>query len=121
LLPTGIQDASVHFNRRNHNIMNIQEKLYSIFSILFVIAFVVILGLYPESRQLKILLPITFAGLMVNIIFMFIVLRDIFLREFETTGQKILWVILILFLWPAVLVYLPKFGFKPRNASAGNQ
>ncbi len=95
--------------------MEIGEKFYSIFAVLFVAALILILALYPESRQLKILLPISFVGLIINIVFMFIVLRDIFLRNFKTTGQKFLWVFLILFFWPAVLVYLPKFGFKPRN------
>lgn len=94
--------------------MTIKEKLYSIFAVLFVIAFFIILALFPKTRQLTILLPITMVGLMVNIIFMFIVLRDILLRQFESTGQKILWVVLILFFWPSVLVYLPKFGFRPR-------
>jgi len=98
--------------------MKTQEKLFSIFAVFFVIALFLILGFYPETRQLKVLLPITFVGLVINIIFMFIVLRDIFLRQFKTTGQKFLWVILILFFWPSVLLYLPKFGFKQRDVPA---
>ncbi len=97
--------------------MKTGEKLYSIFAVLFVIALFLILASSPASRQLKVLLPITFVGLIVNIIFMFIVLRDAFLREFKTTGQKFLWVILILFFWPAVLIYLPRYGFKSRKTS----
>ena len=95
--------------------MKTGEKLYSIFAMLFIIALTSVLILFPETRQLMILLPITLAGLLVNIIFMFIVLRDIFLRPSISTGQKILWVVLILVFWPTVLLYLPLLGFKART------
>jgi putative effector of murein hydrolase LrgA (UPF0299 family) len=94
--------------------MGTGEKLYSIFAILFIIALAVILILYPECRQLKILLPLTLVGLIVNILFMFIVLRDIFLRENLTFGQKVLWAVLTMLFLP-VLVYLPQFGFRARK------
>jgi hypothetical protein len=94
--------------------MGTGEKLYSIFAILFVIALSVVLFLYPECRQLKILLPISLVGLMVNILFMFIVLRDIFLREYMTFGQKVLWAVLTMLFLP-VIIYLPKFGFRARK------
>ncbi len=97
--------------------MNTREKFYSIFAIFVIAAVFITLLFYPETRQLKFLLPISFIGLVVNIIFMFIVLKDAFLRNFRTTGQKFLWIILILLCWPAVLVYLPRFGFKPRTSS----
>jgi hypothetical protein len=97
--------------------MGTAEKVYSIFAILFVIILSVILFLYPEYRQLKILLPLSFVGLIINIIFMFIVLRDIFLRAYLTFGQKVLWAVVILVLWPAVLIYLPGIGFTSREKS----
>ena len=95
--------------------MDTGEKFYSVFAILYIIALTSVLIVLPETRQLLVLLPITLVGLLVNIIFMFIVLRDIFLRSFSSSGQKILWVVLILVFWPAVLVYLPRFGFKARS------
>jgi hypothetical protein len=95
--------------------METGEKFYSVFAILFIIALISVLILFPEYRQLMVLLPITLVGLLVNVIFMFIVLRDIFLRSFSSSGQKILWVVLILVFWPAVLIYLPLFGFKART------
>jgi hypothetical protein len=95
--------------------METGEKLYSIFAIVFIIALAMILIFLPEYRQLMVLLPMTFVGLIVNIVFMFIVLRDIFLRTFTSSGLKILWVVLILVFWPAVLIYLPLFGFKSRT------
>jgi hypothetical protein len=98
--------------------MHIQEKLYSIFAILFVIALFLVLSFYPVTRQLKVLLPLAFVGIMINIVFIFTVLKDIFLRQFKTTGQKILWIVLILLVWPSVLIYLPKFGFKQRSPAS---
>jgi hypothetical protein len=98
--------------------MGIAEKLYSIFALLFVLVLAAILFLYPESRQLKVLLPLSFIGLIINIIFMFIVLRDIFLRAYLSFGQKVLWAVVILILWPAVLVYLPRIGFTSRKKSS---
>ncbi len=95
--------------------METGEKFYSIFAIVFIIALISVLIVFPECRQLMVLLPITLVGLLVNVIFMFIVLRDIFLRSFTSFGQKVLWVILILVFWPAVLIYLPLFGFKART------
>jgi hypothetical protein len=94
--------------------MGMGEKLYSIFAIFFIIALSAVLILYPECRQLKILLPISLVGLIVNILFMFIVLRDIFLREYLTFGQKVLWAVLTMLFLP-VIIYLPKFGFRARK------
>lgn len=92
--------------------MDTGEKVYSIFAVLFMVALFFVLILYPETRRMQVLLPISLVGLLVNVIFMFIVLRDIFQRRFKTTGQKVLWVVLILVFWPSVLVYLPMFGFR---------
>jgi hypothetical protein len=98
--------------------MGIGEKFYSLLAILFAIMLVTVLILYPEFRQLKILLPLSLFGLMINIIFMFIVLRDIFLRDSLTSIQKILWIIAILIFWPTVLIYLPRYGFKTRKTTS---
>ena len=95
--------------------MKLNEKIYCVFAVLFIAALFFFLFLYPEARQLKVLLPLSFVGIMVNIVFIFIVLRDIFLRQFKTSGQKLFWIVLILFVWPAIFIYLPKFGFKPRT------
>ena len=95
--------------------MRTGEKFSSFFARLCIISLTAVLIRYPEYRQLRFLLPMTLAGLVVNIIFMFIVLRDIVLRIFKRSEMKIIWVIVILVCWPAVLVYLPMIGFKDRN------
>jgi len=91
------------------------EKIFSIFAITFAFCLIAILFAYPESRQIKFLLPVSFTGIIINIGFMFIVLRDIFYRNFDNPGYKYMWLAIILFFWPAVLYYLPKHAFKPRN------
>lgn len=96
--------------------MTITEKLYSICAILFAFGLVLLLIMSPEYRQLKFLLPLGLAGLLINIALMFIVLRDIFLRQFPNPSQKYIWMAIVLFFWPAILYYLPRHGFKKRLA-----
>lgn len=96
--------------------MTIAEKSYSIFAVIFAFALISIFVVYPETRTLKLLLPLSFAGLLVNIGLMFVVLRDIFLRNFQGNSTKYIWIAVILVFWPAVLYYLPKYGFKGRES-----
>ena len=94
--------------------MNLAEKAYSIFAILFAITLTVLLAIMPEMRQLRILVPASGAGLVVNVIMMFIVFRDIFSRRLPGRNGRMFWTILLLLCWPAILVYLPLHGFKKR-------
>lgn len=97
--------------------MSLCEKLFSLFAVVFAFILVFTLVFYPEYRQLKLLLPLSLFGLIVNILLMFIVFRDIFLRPFATPNQKYYWLLIILFFWPAILYYLPAYGFKKRNST----
>lgn len=94
--------------------MSIFEKAYSIIAILFATVFLVLVFNVPSFQQLKILLPFTGVSLIVNIGLMFVVFKDIYSREFQNPNQKYIWFALILFIWPAVLIYLPLYGFKSR-------
>ena len=94
--------------------MGTGDKFYSIFALFFLISLIAILIHFPEYRQLRFLLPMTLAGLIVNIVFMFILLKDAFSRTFKRPEMKIVWVIAILFLVP-VLLYLPLVGFRDRT------
>ncbi len=91
------------------------EKLYSWFALLFAICLVAGLFLFPQLKELRVLLPASFIGLIINVILMFIVFKDILARQFPRPEQKYIWLALILFFWPAILYYLPKHGFKPRT------
>ncbi len=97
------------------NSMNLFEKIYSIFAIVFAFVLIAILFIYPETRQLKILLPISLAGVIINIGLMFIVLRDIFYRNFSNPMHKYMWIAIVFIFWPAILYYLPRYGFTTRN------
>lgn len=94
--------------------MNTIEKVYSIFAIIFGLALTVALVAVPEMRQLHILLPASGVGFIINVALMFIVFRDIFSRPFPGRRGRLFWVGLLLLCWPAIVVYLPRHGFKPR-------
>lgn len=94
--------------------MNTWEKIYSIFTLIFLAALVLCFFLFPQHRTLEVLIPMSLLGLIVNILFMCIIFRDIHIRPFPSQNQRYIWFALILFLWPSVLVYLPRYGFKQR-------
>lgn len=94
--------------------MNTFEKIYSIFAILFAVCLLVLLCKLPELRQLKVLLPLSGAGLLVNVGLMFITFRDVFFRRFKKDWHKFLWAAILLFFWPSILLYLPLHGFRRR-------
>jgi len=94
--------------------MNIPEKIFSVFAVFFAIGLIAALSVYPEIREFKILLPLSLAGVAVNIGLMFVVLRDILYRKFTNPVSKYIWIAVIIVFWPAILYYLPKHGFKSR-------
>lgn len=94
--------------------MDIKEKCFSVFAVCFAFGLITAFFLFPETRQLKILLPLSLVGVGINIGLIFIVLRDIFYRGFENPMSKYIWMAVILFFWPSVIYYLPRYGFKER-------
>ncbi len=97
--------------------MSIIEKIYSVFAVLFAGTLLISLFVVPEARSFQILLPVGLVGVFINIGLMFIVLRDILYREFGSPAGKYVWICIILIFWPAILYYLPKYGFRTRTAS----
>jgi hypothetical protein len=95
--------------------MNIFEKVFSLLAILFAAGLIISLIYFPHLRQLHLLIPICLLGLVINVVLMFIVLRDIFSRRFSDQGKKYLWIALVLLLWPSILFYLYRYGFRPRT------
>jgi len=95
--------------------MNTFEKAYSVFAILFGGVFTWLLLTMPDMRQLSILIPVTTAGLLINVIMMYFVFRDIFFRPALTKNAKLLWTVSVLLFWPAILLYLPLHGFRART------
>ena len=95
--------------------MNFFEKIYSLLAIIFATGLIGTLIYYPQLRQLNYLIPISLLGLFVNIGLIFIVLKDIFARQFSDQGRKFFWAALVLIFWPSILFYLPRHGFRPRT------
>lgn len=95
--------------------MNTFEKAYSIFAILFGAVFAWLLLNVPDMRALGILIPVTAVGLMINVIMMYFVFRDIFFRPTLSRNAKLMWTVAVLLCWPAILVYLPLYGFRSRT------
>lgn len=91
------------------------EKIYALLAIGCAVAIFWLLWAYPHYRQLHTLVPISLTGLLVNVGLMFIVFRDITLRQFARPTSKIAWIALLLIFWPAILIYLPLHGFRPRT------
>ncbi len=94
--------------------MNIFERLFSSLAIIFAMGLIISLVYFPELRQLHRLIPICLLGLVVNMVLMFIVLRDIATRQFHDQRKKYFWMALVLIFWPSILIYLPRYGFRPR-------
>ncbi len=94
--------------------MNTLEKTFSILAILFEMGLVCFFLLWPQYQRLSILLPASFFGLLVNTGLIFIIFRDIYLRTFVSPRAKVFWVVIILLIWPASLVYLLRYGFQAR-------
>lgn len=96
--------------------MNLFEKLYAVIAVIFAVILILSLILFPNLRQINYLLPISFIGFTLNVGLMFIVLRDIFLRTFESQTTKFLWMAAVLIIWPSIVYYLFQYGMKPRSA-----
>lgn len=94
--------------------MNSFEKLFSVCALIYIVGLAAVLLFYPGSRSPSALLPLSLVGVAGNAGLLFIVFKDIFSRTFDTAGRRYFWAILIFFFMPAILVYLPRHGFKPR-------
>lgn len=95
--------------------MNTFEKSYSLLAVTCALAIVCAMIFIPELRRFDRLLPISLIGLAANIGLMYIVLKDIFLRPFSKQSAKFLWLGLVLMLWPSIIIYLFRYGCKPRT------
>ena len=94
--------------------MNRIEKGFSIFSLIFIVLITGLLYSVPSMRNLTVLLPLAFVGVIINAGLLFVVFKDIFSRSFQSEGRKYFWILAILLFLPAVFIYLPIHGFKPR-------
>ena len=96
--------------------MTLIEIISSTTTIVFALALISALLLLPELHQPAMLLPLAGIGLLVNVGLMVVVLRDILLRRFAQPTDKYLWLALVLLVWPSIIIYLLRHGFKARQA-----
>ncbi len=94
--------------------MNRAEKLYCLMAIGCIGALAFFLATSPAARELKYLLPLSLCGVAVNVGLLFVVFKDIFSRSFSRPWQKYFWLLIIFLCMPAVIVYLPIYGFNKR-------
>lgn len=94
--------------------MSFGEKFFSLLAITYVSGLAAFLVFFPSVRELRYLLPLSLVGVAVNVGLLFIVFKDIFTRSFPSPTIKYCWIILIFIFLPAVIIYLPKYGFKKR-------
>ena len=94
--------------------MNRAEKLYCLMAIGCIGGLAFFLATSPAARELKYLLPLSLFGVAVNVGLLFVVFKDIFSRSFSSPRHKYFWVLIIFLCMPAVIVYLPMYGFKKR-------
>jgi putative effector of murein hydrolase LrgA (UPF0299 family) len=90
------------------------ERLLVISTLVYITGLAMILVLYPDSRSIAILLPLSLVGIICNAVLLFVVFKDIFTRKFNKSSTRYFWALLIFLFMPAILVYLPIHGFKSR-------
>lgn len=111
---TNPRPLSASFTSAADFLMNLCEKVGASAAICFLFGVAVALVMLPQTRTLPMLLALSGAGLAVNIGLLFIVFRDIFIRPFPNPATRYIWALSVFFFLPSVLLYLPRYGFKPR-------
>lgn len=97
--------------------MGKKEKVFVITYLVFMFLYLPCFFLLARSLM-PILAPFHIAGMIFSIIFLFLVMRDLYKRDFSDPNAKITWTILILCFFPSALVYLFKHALKPRTTDA---
>jgi len=77
------------------------------------------LFIIQKLHTLPVLLPLSIVFFIANAALLFVVFKDIFSRPFPSQSKRYLWVALVFFFPPTILIYLPMHGFKPRQARNG--
>jgi branched-subunit amino acid ABC-type transport system permease component len=101
--------------------VNRAEKAFVVFYFAYLavyVLYVVLLHLshYFDQYFFVLVLPFHFFGMAIGIVMYVIVIRDIYKRTFPNPNSKVTWTLLVILLWPSILVYLYKHGFRPRVA-----
>jgi hypothetical protein len=96
--------------------MKKNEKRFVVFYYLYILIYLPIF-FYNIEKMPGVLVPFHLIGMGLSLLFIIILVRDILKREFAGPNEKIAWILLILFFWPLSVLYVIKYGFKPRGQS----
>ncbi len=98
--------------------MDHAEKTFVIFYWTYIVLYLVCFFSLAATGRMEhcffYVLPFHFLGMFLGIPLLVIVIRDLYKRDFPNPNTKVTWAILMLLLWPSILVYLCKHGFRPR-------
>jgi hypothetical protein len=100
--------------KQNDQVMNSREKIISIAALVILVGVPAMLLIVPKLHTLPVLLPLSIVIFIANAALLFVVFKDIFSRPFPSQTRRYLWVALVFFLPPTILIYLPMHGFKAR-------
>lgn len=95
--------------------MSSLEKSISIIALALLIILPPLLFIFPKLHTLPYLVPLSLILVGMNAALLFVVFKDMFLRPFGSDKTRYLWVALVFFCPPTILIYLPLYGFKPRR------
>ena len=101
--------------------MNRIEKGFSIFYwtylLLYIGCFILLAATGWMEHAFPLVIPFHVLGMLLGLVMLFVVIRDIYKRDFPDPNTKVTWTILILMFMPSILVYLYQHGFRPRPAA----
>jgi len=100
--------------------MNKLEKSIVITALVYTVVYAFVffnIDLMGENAFQRIL-PFHLLGMALSLGMLVVIIRDIYKRKFASPNSKTTWTILVLMFWPSIFIYLPKYGFKPREEIA---
>lgn len=98
--------------------MNKFEKFFSIFYILYIVIYgFFFFNMMNNPENFNRIIPFHMFGMALGLAFLIIVVRDIFKRKFKNPNSKAIWATLLIAFAPSILIYLPKYAFKPRDVA----
>ncbi len=100
------------------SIVNRSEKAFVLFYAAYMLAYIPCFFLLMPDHFWQVM-PFHILGMVLGIPLLIIVFRDLYKRHFPNPNTKVTWAILMLVLTPSIIVYLYKYGFRPRAESGG--
>ena len=96
-------------------IMNKIEKRFCIFYMAYFAVYSIFFITSIKHVGIKTILPFHMFGMVISVVFLILIFRDLYKRNFQKPNTKMMWIILMLFFSPSIFIYLFKHGFKPRK------